>query len=256
MIDSNTLPPPQLAILVLAIAFLYASVGFGGASGYLAAMSQFFIAPQIMSSTALILNLVVSFIAFVSYYRARFFAPRLLWPFLLTSVPAAFIGGLLEVSTNTYFLLLYLSLSYIAFRILFFRSISDEDTSSVRPLSLGVALLCGAGIGLLSGIIGIGGGIFLSPLIVLAGWGTPKQAAASSAAFIFVNSFSGLLGRAMSGSLELGVLGLALLPLGLAGAWVGSRLGSRYLSGAAVRRLLGVVLLIAVVRYWGEFLLS
>ncbi len=255
VINSSTLPPPQLAILVLSIAFLYASVGFGGASGYLAAMSLFMIAPQVMSSTALVLNLVVSCIAFIAYYRARFFAPRLLWPFLLTSVPAAFIGGYLRVSMNTYFLLLYLSLTYIAFRMLFFPRYNDEDPNNVRPLSLAVAILCGAGIGLLSGIIGIGGGIFLSPLIVLAGWGTPKQAAASAAAFIFVNSLSGLFGRAMSGNLELGVLGLALLPLGLAGAWAGSRLGARYLSGAAIRRLLGIVLLIAVARFWGTLLI-
>jgi len=217
-------------------------------------MSFFTISPQVMSSTALILNLFVSGVAFIVYYRARHFTPRLLWPFLLTSVPAAFIGGYLNISANTYLTLLYLSLTYIAFRLSFTRGASDKDQKDPQSISLVIALLCGAGIGLLSGMLGIGGGIFLSPLIVLAGWGTPKQAAASAAAFIFINSFSGLLGRAASDNLVLGLLGAALLPLGLTGAWAGSRLGARYLSGVAVRRLLGVVLLIAVARYWAAFL--
>lgn len=250
MIESAALPPAQLAILVVAIAFLYASVGFGGASGYLAAMSLFLISPQVMASTALVLNLLVSCIAFIAYSRAKFFRPHLLWPFLLTSVPAAFLGGYLEISINTYLALLYLSLTYIALRLLFFATPTDDTQNNLRPLSLIIALLCGAAIGLVSGIIGIGGGIFLSPLIVLARWGTPKQAAASAAGFIFVNSLSGLLGRATNGNLEIGLLGLSLLPLGLVGAWAGSHLGARYLSGAAVRRLLGVVLLLAVARYW------
>ena len=111
----------------------------------------------------------------------------------------------------------------------------------------------GAAIGLLSGIIGIGGGIFLSPLIVLAGWGTPKQAAASAAAFIGLNSTSGLVGRLMGGNLELGLLGLSLLPMGLVGAYSGSRLGAQRLSGEALRRLLGAILLAAVLRYWLRF---
>jgi len=114
--------------------------------------------------------------------------------------------------------------------------------------------VAGAGIGLLSGIIGIGGGIFLSPLIVLAGWGTPKQAAASSAAFIFINSLSGLLGRLSGGNYEFGILGLALLPVGVIGALGGSHLGARHLSSDAVRRLLGVILAIAVARFWINFL--
>jgi len=253
VIDPGALPPPQLALLVIAIAFLYSSVGFGGASGYLAAMSLFTIAPQVMSSTALILNLFVSGIAFVAYYRALHFKPRLVWPFLLTSVPAAFIGGFLDISANTYLTLLYLSLTYIAFRLLFFHRVNDDEQNNLRPLSLVIALLCGAGIGLLSGMLGIGGGIFLSPLIVMAGWGTPKQAAASAAAFIFVNSFSGLVGRALGANLELGLLGATLLPLGLTGAWAGSRLGAHHLSGAAVRRLLGLALFIAAARYWSAF---
>lgn len=255
MIAANSLPPWQLLVAIPLIAFLYASVGFGGASGYLAAMSLFVIPPNVMSSTALMLNVLVSSIAFIAYYRARHFTPRLLWPFLLTSIPAAFLGGYIEVSTNTYLALLYASLTYVAYRMLVFRKDGGGDGRNYKAMPLLIATACGAGIGLLSGIIGIGGGIFLSPLIVLAGWGSPKQAAASAAGFIFVNSASGLIGRLAGGNLEFGLLGYALIPLGIAGALGGSRLGARYLSGNSVRRLLGVVLLLAVANFWLAWIL-
>ncbi len=247
---SGIMPSFSLVVAVGAIAFLYASVGFGGASGYLAAMSLFNFSPQVMASTALTLNLLVASIAFWAYFRAGHFLPRLLWPFLLTSIPAAFVGGYIHIPTNTYLILLYLSLSYVCARMLFYRELSEAEGEARREFPLWMGMLAGGAIGLLSGIIGIGGGIFLSPLIVVSRWGTPKQAAASAAAFIFVNSASGLIGRVAGGTLELGILGLALLPAGLIGALGGSRLGARYLSNAGLRRVLGVVLLIAVTRFW------
>jgi uncharacterized membrane protein YfcA len=254
LIDAHSLPPWQLLLIVPVIAFLYASVGFGGASGYLAAMSLFFIPTSVMSSTALTLNLFASSIAFIAYYRARYFTPHLLWPFLLSSLPAAFIGGYIHIPTNLYLILLYLSLSYVCFRMLFYRKPQAGLEDRKRSLPIWVGMLAGAVIGLLSGIIGIGGGIFLAPLIVLAGWGTPKQAAASAAAFIFVNSASGFIGRFAGGNLDLGILGLTLIPLGLLGAISGSHIGARYLSNAGMRRVLGVILLLAVSRYWLSFL--
>jgi uncharacterized membrane protein YfcA len=250
LIDVNSLPPWQLLVIIPLIAFLYASVGFGGASGYLAAMSLFIIPTSVMSSTALTLNMFVSSIAFIAYYRTRHFTPRLLWPFLLTSLPAAFIGGYIHISTNLYLVLLYLSLSFVCFRMLFYRKSQTGLEYENRSLPIWVGMIAGALIGLLSGIIGIGGGIFLAPLILLAGWGTPKQAAASAAAFIFVNSASGFVGRLAGGNLDLGILGLALIPVGLLGAIFGSRIGARYLSNAGMRRVLGIILLVAVSRYW------
>ena len=247
MIEAQNLPPLSLVLLVLSIAFLYASVGFGGASGYLAAMSLFTISPEMMASTALALNILVSAIALVAYYRARHFVPELLWPFLITSIPAAFIGGYLRVEADVYFALLYITLTYIAIRMLFFR---ENPAAAALRLTRTAALVSGAVIGLLSGILGIGGGIFLSPLIVITGWGTSKQAAASAAAFILVNSLSSVLGRLLGDNIELGLLGLSLLPVGFLGALGGSQLGARYLSGSNLRRLLGVILLIAVGRYW------
>lgn len=249
MIESTQFPPWQLLVIIPSIAFLYASVGFGGASGYLAAMSLFAIAPNVMSTTSLSLNILVSSIAFISYYRAGHFSPRLLWPFLLTSIPFAFIGGYLEIDLQLFLVLLHITLTYVCFRMLFGRSVPAERAETTT-VGTPAALIAGGAIGLLSGLIGIGGGIFLSPLIVMARWGSPKQAAGSAAGFILVNSMSGLLGRFAGGNFELGVLGAALLPLGILGAIGGARLGARYMSNTRNRRVLGVVLLIAVVRFW------
>ena len=248
------LPSPLLAVLVTAVAFLYASVGFGGASGYLAVMSQFGIDPAIMASTALILNIVVASIAFINYTRAGALRLDLLLPFLLTSVPAAFLGGYFKLQADVYLLLLYAVLTYVMLRMLFARPEPQTGTEDLHPFPLWLALTCGAGIGLLSGMVGIGGGIFLSPLIILARWGTPKQAAATAAGFIVLNSISGLLGRALGGNFVLGAFGVALLPLGIIGALAGSYLGARKFSGLWTRRILGVVLLIAIANFWVGYL--
>ncbi|HEX7541271.1 MAG TPA: sulfite exporter TauE/SafE family protein [Anaerolineales bacterium] len=245
----NSLPSSLLAALVAVVAFLYASVGFGGASGYLAVMSQFGIDPAIMASTALILNIVVASIAFINYTRAGHLVKRLLIPFLLTSVPAAFLGGYFKLTDEAYYLLLYAMLTYVMLRMLFARPEPQSGAADLRLFPLWLALVCGAGIGLLSGIVGIGGGVFLSPLIILARWGTPKQAAATAAGFIVLNSISGLIGRALGGNFVLGTFGAALLPFGIIGALAGSYLGARHFSGLWTRRILGVVLLIAIVNF-------
>jgi len=231
--------------LVFSIAFLYASVGFGGASGYLAVMSLFEVPAPIAASTALSLNVVVAGAAFANYARHGHLRQRLLWPFVFTSIPAAFLGGTLNIGQLTYQILLNAVLFYLGLRLLF----ADNQGPSGRPLktpSWSLALTSGVILGLLSGMLGIGGGIFLSPLILLAGWGDTKQAAASSAGFILLNSVGGLAGRAWSGTLQYGPLGGILILLGLAGGLAGSYLGVRYLSRQTIRRILGVVMLIAV----------
>lgn len=239
-----------LYLLVFVVAVLYSSAGFGGASGYLLAMSFFDIPANVMSSTALVLNVFVSTISFTSYFRAGHFRPKLLFPFLITSIPAAFLGGLFELSEQTYAVLLYAVLTYLALRMTFFPVFSDKADWTRRPVPLWAALTSGAVIGLLSGMIGIGGGIFLSPLIILLGWGSSKQAAASAGAFIAINSVSGLVGRFANGTFSLGEFGIPLLVVGLVGALIGSQLGAVRLSGANVRRALGVILVIAVGTYW------
>jgi uncharacterized membrane protein YfcA len=243
-------PSSFLMILVGGIAFLYASVGFGGATGYLAVMSQFGIEPKLMATTALALNLVVAGTAFVNYARAGHMERRLLLSFPLASIPAAFLGGYIKLNEDLYFVLLYSVLTFVMLRMLFTHNNTTVDEETLHPPPLWLALLCGAVIGLLSGMVGIGGGIILSPLIILMKWGTPKQAASAAAGFIFLNSFSGLLGRFIGENLMFGELGAWLLPVGILGALAGSYFGARRFSGLWTRRVLGVVLLIAVIRFW------
>lgn len=135
------------------------------------------------------------------------------------------------------------------FNMLFARKRTNDEIADLQPLPLWQALTIGAAIGLLSGMVGIGGGIFLSPFILLAHWGTPKQAAATAAGFIVLNSVSGLAGRLVGGNLMLGTFGLALIPLGIISALTGSYLGARSFSSLWTRRILGVVLLIAITNY-------
>jgi uncharacterized protein len=239
---------PILAFLVLVIAFLYASVGFGGATGYLAVMSLFDIPANMAASTALTLNVIVAGIGFANFSRYGHLQRRLLWPFVITSIPAAFLGGTFQLNQVAYQMLLNVVLFYVAMRLIFSKSKARSE-ETVTPPPWPIALVVGALLGLISGMLGVGGGIFLSPLILLAGWGTPKQAAASAAGFILLNSLSGLGGRAWSGTLDLGSFGPVFILLGVAGGLSGSYMGAKYLSGRAIRTLLGFILLIAVSRF-------
>lgn len=242
-----------LALSVFFVAVVYSSAGFGGASGYLLVMNFFDIPANVMASTALVLNIFVSSISFTNYVRAGHFRSRLLIPFLITSIPAAFIGGTLKISEQAYTILLYIVLTHLAFRMTLFPTLTEKHDWEPRPIPLWAALLSGAVIGLLSGMLGIGGGIFLSPLIILMQWGNAKQAAASAGGFIAINSVSGLVGRVAGGTFAFGEFGIPLLAVGLLGALIGSRLGAVNFSGAGVRRALGTILVIAVGTYWFNF---
>ncbi len=243
-----------MSLLVFIVAALYSSAGFGGASGYLIVMNLFGVPANVMASTALLLNIMVSSISFVNYYKAGHFRSRLLVPFLITSIPAAFLGGRIELSSETYSILLYAVLTYLAIRMVFFPTLTEVPDWTARPTPTWAALVSGAGIGLLSGILGIGGGIFLSPLIILMGWGNSKQAATSAGGFIAINSLSGLISRATNGTFVIGDFGFPMLIVGLLGAWIGSLLGAVRFSSTGVRRTLGTVLVIAVGTFWFKFL--
>ncbi len=224
-------------------------VGFGGATGYLAAMSLFDIPPQVMASTALLLNIGVAGISFASFFRAGHFSITLAWPFLLTSIPAAFLGGYFKISDQTYMFFLYAVLTFVAFRLLFISTNPKKD-DRIIPIPVHLGLLVGLVIGLISGMIGIGGGIFLCPLIIFAGWGTSKQASATAASFIVLNSISGLVGRLIGGSFVVDAMGVYLIPIGLASAIAGSRFGAIGLSGTNLKRAVGVVMAVAVSTFW------
>lgn len=253
-----------LALLILLAAALYSSVGHGGASGYLAAMALFGLAPAVMRPTALCLNLLVSSLGAFRFWRAGHFRWRTFWPFAATSIPAAYLGGAITLPTTLYKQLVGLALLFAAVRLfLHARKLAGADEASARATAaegsaagaaaeesaardapLWPAMLFGVVIGLLSGLTGVGGGIFLSPLLLLAGWAGARRTAAVSAAFIFVNSAAGLLGNpagVKSVSPALPYFALAAL----AGGVVGTEFGSRRLPPLWVRRLLAAVLVVA-----------
>lgn len=230
-------------VLIFLVAALYSSVGHGGASGYLAILSFFAVAPAEMSSTALMLNLLVAGIGAYSYWKAKHLSMKLAWPFLIASVPMAFVGGLLEVSDKTYFVLLAAALVVAAIRLATAKSNSGGAFETKDP-SYGASLPIGAGIGLLSGIVGVGGGIFLSPLMIFFKWADPKRTAAVSALFIGVNSLAGLGGRFMRDAIVLGNL-FPLVIAALVGGLLGSYVGANKFSGLVLRRILAAVLLVA-----------
>ena len=235
------MPSPTLLVLIFLVAMVYASVGHGGASGYLAAMSLLAYAPMQMASSALLLNLLVAGTACLMFWRAGHGSFQLLWPFIVGSVPGALIGGWLSVSARTYGWLLAAALLVAAVRLCLPAIQHAEPLMRPKP---SIAVLVGVGIGLLSGMVGVGGGIFLSPLMMLLRWADAKQTAAASAGFIVVNSAAGLTGRFMAGRLVIGSL-VPLVVVAFAGGVVGSRLGANHFSGVRLRRLLAVVLVIA-----------
>lgn len=228
-------------LLLFLVAFLYSSVGHGGASGYLALMALFSIAPEVLKPTALLLNIFVSFISFIQFYRGRHFNWKLFLPFAIASVPLAFIGGLITVDSDIYKKILGILLIVPIIRFLFFANIKVEE---IRKSNLILSLLIGAAIGFLSGLIGIGGGIILSPLLLLLKWSDMKQTAALSALFIFVNSFSGLAGQLTKG-INFSPDMIAYVAVALAGGICGAYYGSIRFRQEILKYLLALVLIVA-----------
>jgi hypothetical protein len=226
------------------IAFLYASVGHGGASGYLALMALFSVAPEAMKPTALILNLFVAGIAFYHYYKAGHFNKKLFLSFAITSIPFAFLGGLIEVDASLYKKILGVLLVFAILKML---NVFGKESDGIRQVRLWQGLIVGGIIGFISGLIGIGGGIILTPLILLLHWGKMKEAAAVSALFIWVNSASGLIGQLASG-VVLTVEILVLVAIAFIGGFFGSYYGSKKLNNSILRYILAFVLIIASVK--------
>ena len=221
MIFQDVLP----LLLVALVAFLYASVGHGGASGYLALMAILGMQPLFMRPSALILNVFVSLVSFSQFYRAGFFRWPLFWPFALASVPLSFVGATLPISDSLYKKLLAVALLVAVARMVF-QNTKQPTRVFFGEYKLPISLLVGAVIGLLSGMLGIGGGIILTPVLLLLGWANLKEVAAVSALFIFTNSVAGFAGLLTKGytpvPLTFWWLGAALIG-GLAGAYYGSQ---------------------------------
>jgi uncharacterized membrane protein YfcA len=231
-------------LMLFVVAFLYSSVGHGGASGYLAVMAIAGISPTLMKSTALILNLFVAGVAFISFYKAGHFKFKILWPFGITSMPMAFLGAQISIQPALYKIVLGICLLIaIAWMIL---KPKLNDRPAKEP-SLLVALAAGAILGFVSGVIGIGGGILLSPLLILFNWSTIKQTAGISAAFIVLNSMSGLAGLVQKG-LTLDSHSILWIIAAFTGGILGSFIGSRKLSVEGMKYTLAGVLFFAAIK--------
>lgn len=231
-------------ILLFVVAILYASVGHGGASGYLALMAVYGFAPDIMKPTALILNLFVSLTSFILFYKGGHFKWKLFLPFALASIPLSFLGGRIDLDPAMYKKILGILLLFPVFRFFIYPNTEDKD---LKMSSLGLSILIGAIIGYLSGLIGIGGGILLSPILLLLGWTNQKQTAAISALFIFVNSIAGLAGQYSKG-IHLELQMLSFVGIAFAGGLIGAWLGSLKFNQQILKYTLAVVLLMASVK--------
>ena len=233
-----------LYILLYVVAFLYASVGHGGASGYLALMALAGTAPSEMKPTALILNLFVSFVAFGQFYTSGHFRFKLILPFLIASVPLAYLGGRIHLSDEVYKQILGVLLLIPAIRFLVF------NTSDDRPFnlpSIPLSVFIGGVIGFLSGLIGIGGGVLLAPILILLHWSDQKQTAAVCSLFIFVNSLSGLFGQ-MAKGIDISTTMMTMTIIAFCGGLTGSFFGARRFDQKVLRYILTIVLIVASVK--------
>lgn len=230
-----------LLFLLAIIAFLYSSVGHGGASGYLAVMAFMGVAPMMMKPSALVMNLAVSLFSFIGFYRAGFFKFKLFLPFAILSIPMAFLGGTMTLSDAIYKKILAVCILISIVRLLY----QFKQQEQTRPIPIWAGLLSGGLIGLLSGMIGIGGGIILSPLMLLMRWANLKETAAVSALFIFVNSLSGLYGQMQSGGIHLTEHLQYAVGATIIGGLFGSYYGSQKFNIPTLRYLLSLGLIIA-----------
>ena len=248
----------ELLILaaIFLVAVLYSSVGHGGGSGYLAVMAFFAVAPSVTKPTALALNIFVAGIATIQFYRRGHFSWKVFLPFAIASIPFAYLGGTIDLPIAYYKLLLGLVLLFAAFRLAWkFRSAEDSsarraqdshrDDGATYPLWL--ALIIGSVIGITSGLIGVGGGIFLTPILLLTNWAETRKAAGISAMFVLVNSAAGLLGNYQN-ALNLQSNVLIWIIIAVIGGIIGSTLGSKYFNSILLRRALALVLLVAGVK--------
>lgn len=236
-----------LVSLTMIVAALYSSVGHGGATGYLAVMSFFGVPKDTMATTALFLNCMTAGVSFFTYQREGYHCLRLTWPFLATSIPCSFLGATTKLSEQQYATLLAVVLFLTALRLAFFRQQADAPQRFTTPPPLEIAATVGAILGLVSGAVGIGGGIFLSPVIILLKWADAKTTSATAALFIIANSVSGLIGRAASGTLANTDI-TAFLVVAFFGAMVGAHWGCKMSSSLGLRRMLAIVLVIAGVK--------
>lgn len=239
-----------LAPAFFTVALVYSMAGFGGGSSYLALLAMSGLAYQTFAPISLVCNLLVASSGLYHFSRAGHLALRIVLPFLVTSIPCAYLGGVVPIEREPFFLIVGVALLLIGLRLLF-SEVAGEGGCRVTSFRIWlVGLSAGAFLGFFSGLIGIGGGIFLSPILLLLGWSDSKQAASAASLFIIANSAAGLLGHLTKGIPEWETL----VPLGivvLVGGQIGARLGSRSLSRMAVQRVTAALILLVSGRlFW------
>ena len=237
--------PYFLAALFFLVAFTYSSVGLGGGSSYTALMAVFGVSTLAIPMVSLSLNLFVTSVGSFNYIRNRHARIKLVLPFLISSIPMAYLGGSLQLPKEIFYWILLISLVFVALRIYFWKN-TPIKLSIDQNGKIMISLLAGSILGLLAGIVGIGGGIYLVPFIIILGLGTGKEAAACGAIFIWLNSLSGLVSRLQYNSIDLTGY-IPLIAAVIAGGTLGSFMGSFKFSPKAMENILGAVIVVAII---------
>ena len=236
--------PYFLAVLFFIVAFTYSSVGLGGGSSYTALMAIFGISTFAMPMISLSLNLFVTSVGSYNFIRNKHAKTKLVLPFLISSIPLAYLGGSLKIPKEIFYWVLLISLVFVAVRIFIWQNTTIKFNIGQKEKII-ISLIAGSVLGLVAGIVGIGGGIYLVPLILILGLGTEKEAAACVAIFIWLNSCSGLLSRLQHNSIDLTNY-IPLIVAVLAGGTLGSYMGSFKFSPKVMEKIIGAVILVAI----------
>jgi uncharacterized membrane protein YfcA len=230
-----------IGICFFFIALLYSTVGHAGASGYLATMALLSFTPAVMKPTALALNIIVALVTTIRFAMAGHFSWRLFWPFALASVPMAYLGGGMHIDATIYKILVGIALVFAAVHLIIRSKVATDDPERATYPGIGASLAVGGGLGFLSGVTGVGGGIFLSPVLIILHWAGLRRTAAVAAAFILLNSISGLSGYLQKGGAFPDHIvfwsGMVVF-----GGFIGSTLGATRFNSPVLRVLLGVML--------------
>ncbi|HEX5168154.1 MAG TPA: sulfite exporter TauE/SafE family protein [Cyclobacteriaceae bacterium] len=243
-----------LIVVFAFIAMVYASVGFGGGTSYLALMGYLAVDFQIMRPTALICNIVVVTGGTYIFYKNGKLDLKRCWPFILASVPLAYLGGYYPIREKSFFIILGITLIVAAFLLWFQENIRQLKTKSINPDNIALNLGLGGGIGFLSGLVSIGGGIFLSPILHLLNWDEAKKISALASLFILVNSISGLAGQiSRSATIDWKFVWPLILAV-LVGGQIGSRFGAEKFNALYIKRITAVLILVAGVNILNRYL--
>lgn len=233
-----------LVVLFFFVALLYSSVGLGGGSSYTALMAIFGVHYELIPTTSLLLNMIVTGIGSVNYWRGKHLRIKLILLFLLTSIPMSYLGGIIPLSKEMFYILLLITLLFVVARIYIWNNLRFHISLSPMGRTIFILLLGGA-LGFVAGAVGIGGGIYLVPLIIIFGLGSEKEAAGTGALFIFVNSLTGTIARYQRGAYDFEFI-LPLIAAVLAGGLIGSHFGALKFRPVTIQKTLGFVVIIAI----------